>query len=79
VLAPGDVSIHHCLTVHSSTRNRSGRARRTIILRMFDADCRLVSTRLPMGAERYFRTDNHGRLATSAFPLVHAGAAKIHT
>lgn len=76
VLAPGDVSIHHCLTVHSSTHNRSSRARRTIILRIFDADCRLVSARLPQGAERYFPTDKHGRLSTDEFPLVHVGGAK---
>ena len=73
VLAPGDVSIHHCLTVHSSARNRSDRARRTIILRLFDADCRLVATRLPKGAMRYFPADKNGHLAADAFPLVHAG------
>ena len=36
VLEPGDVSIHHCLTLHGSGPNRSGQPRRTIILRMFD-------------------------------------------
>jgi ectoine hydroxylase-related dioxygenase (phytanoyl-CoA dioxygenase family) len=74
VLKPGDVSIHHCLTVHSSAPNRSDRARRTIILRFFDADCRLVATRLPLAARRYFPADRDGHLAADAFPLVHAGA-----
>jgi ectoine hydroxylase-related dioxygenase (phytanoyl-CoA dioxygenase family) len=71
VLAPGDVSVHHCLTLHSSTPNRSDRARRTIILRMFDADCCLVVRRLPKEARRYFPADNDGHLAVGAFPLVH--------
>jgi ectoine hydroxylase-related dioxygenase (phytanoyl-CoA dioxygenase family) len=70
VLEPGDVSIHHCLTLHGSGPNRSGHARRTIILRMFDADCRLDATRLPTGAEEYFPTESDGSLATSAFPVV---------
>jgi hypothetical protein len=70
VLEPGDVSIHHCLTVHGSGPNRIGQPRRTIILRMFDGDCRLDATRLPKGAESYFPTDADGGLATSAFPVV---------
>jgi len=70
VLEPGDVSIHHCLTLHGSGPNRSGQPRRTIILRMFDGDCRLDVSRLPAGAESYFPTDAAGGLATSAFPIV---------
>ena len=70
VLGPGDVSIHHCLTLHGSGPNRSGQPRRTIILRMFDGDCRLDASRLPAGAESYFPTDAQGGLATSAFPVV---------
>jgi ectoine hydroxylase-related dioxygenase (phytanoyl-CoA dioxygenase family) len=70
VLEAGDVSIHHCLTVHGSGPNRSGQPRRTIILRMFDGDCRLDHARLPQGAESYFPTTIDGQLATSAFPLV---------
>ena len=65
-IAPGDVSIHHCLTLHGSGPNRSGRPRRTIILPMFDSDCRLDAARLPKGAEHYFPTDGDGALATSA-------------
>jgi ectoine hydroxylase-related dioxygenase (phytanoyl-CoA dioxygenase family) len=71
VLAAGDVSIHHCLTLHGSAPNTSARPRRTIILRMFDADCRLDPAKLPPGAESYFPTDAEGHLATSSFPLVH--------
>ena len=67
-LEPGDVTIHHCLTLHGSGPNRSQRARKTIILRMFDGDCRLDPTRLPLGAEAHFPTDETGRLATWAFP-----------
>jgi phytanoyl-CoA hydroxylase len=70
-LEPGDVSIHHCLTLHGSPRNTSDRARRTIILRMFDAACTVDRTRLPAGAEAYFPTDANGHLDTTAFPLVH--------
>ena len=70
VLAAGDVSIHHCLTLHGSEPNTSARPRRTIILRMFDADCRLDAAKLPPGAEAYFPTDADGHLATSAFPIV---------
>jgi phytanoyl-CoA hydroxylase len=70
VLEPGDISIHHCLTLHGSGPNVSGHPRRTIILRLFDADCRLDAARLPAGAESYFPTDPDGRLATPAFPLV---------
>jgi ectoine hydroxylase-related dioxygenase (phytanoyl-CoA dioxygenase family) len=70
-LAPGDVSIHHCLTLHGSPPNRSDRPRRTIILRMFDGDCRLDAARLPPGAEKHFPLDRDGSLAASAFPLVH--------
>ena len=66
-LEPGDVS---CLTVHGSGANPSADPRRTIILRMFDADCRLDATRLPDHVRGYFPTDAAGGLATSAFPIV---------
>ncbi|MEO8840261.1 MAG: phytanoyl-CoA dioxygenase family protein [Kofleriaceae bacterium] len=69
-LEPGDVSIHHCLTVHGSGPNHAAAPRRTIILRMFDADCRLDATRMPEHVRGYFPTDANGRLATSAFPIV---------
>jgi len=70
-LEPGDVSIHHCLTLHGSGANPSERPRKTIILRMFDAACRLDRSRLPPGSEAYFPVDADGHLAASAFPVVH--------
>jgi ectoine hydroxylase-related dioxygenase (phytanoyl-CoA dioxygenase family) len=68
VLEPGDISIHHCLTLHGSPVNRSSRPRRTIILRMFDSTCRLDATRLPPGAAEHFPLDPDGGLAVAAFP-----------
>ncbi|MGE0401012.1 MAG: phytanoyl-CoA dioxygenase family protein [Kofleriaceae bacterium] len=70
-LEPGDISIHHCLTLHGSAPNTSARPRRTIILRMFDAACVIDRARLPAGAEAYFPTDAAGHLDPSAFPIVH--------
>ena len=70
-LAPGDVSIHHCLTLHGSAPNPSPRPRRTILLRMFDGACTLDRSKLPPGAEDYFPTDAAGHLDPSAFPVVH--------
>ncbi len=70
-LAPGDVSIHHCLTLHGSAPNASARPRRTILLRMFDGACTLDRSKLPPGAEDYFPTDADGHLDRSAFPVVH--------
>lgn len=69
-LEPGDVTIHHCLAVHGSGPNRADTARRTIILRMFDAACRLDRARLPPGADAYFPCDDAGHLATERFPVV---------
>jgi len=76
VLAPGDVSIHHCLTTHGSGINRSEEPRRTIILRMFDASCRFDATRVPEHARSYFPTDTDGGLATHAFPIVFSAASR---
>lgn len=70
-LAPGDVSLHHCLTLHRSGENRSAHARKTLITRLFDDDCRLVRERLPAGAAAYFPADDDGRLADAAFPVVY--------
>ncbi|MFA7431380.1 MAG: phytanoyl-CoA dioxygenase family protein [Rhodospirillaceae bacterium] len=38
VLAPGDVSFHHCLTIHGSNENVAGRPRRMLTLQYRAAD-----------------------------------------
>jgi ectoine hydroxylase-related dioxygenase (phytanoyl-CoA dioxygenase family) len=73
-LAPGDLSIHHCLTLHGSAENRSPHTRKTLITRLFDTSCRLVRDRLPAGAEAYFPVDDHGHLAAPAFPVIYRAA-----
>lgn len=67
-LAPGDISIHHCLTLHRSGDNRSDAARKTLVTRIFDASCTLRPERLPAGAAAHFPTTATGHLAESAFP-----------
>lgn len=67
----GDVTIHHCLTLHGSGNNTSARPRKTIITHLFSGDCRLVSERLPRGARHQF-TDGKGisprRRSPTLFP-----------
>jgi hypothetical protein len=70
-LQPGDLSLHHCLTLHSSLPNTSARARKTIIAHVFDDACRLQRDRLPAGAEAHFTADAEGRLAESIFPTLY--------
>ena len=70
-LSPGDLSIHHCLTLHRSGENHSKQTRKTLITRLFDASCQLVRDRLPPGAESYFPVEGDGTLADSAFPIVY--------
>lgn len=70
LLEPGDVSLHHCLTLHGSGPNRGDQPRRTILLRMFDGRCRLDVTRLPTGADAHFPRELDGRLSTSSFPIM---------
>jgi ectoine hydroxylase-related dioxygenase (phytanoyl-CoA dioxygenase family) len=69
-LRAGDVSLHHCLTLHGSAANASERPRKTLILRYFDADCRLLPDRLPPGAADAFPLDGDGALAEALFPTV---------
>ena len=71
-LSPGDLSIHHCLTLHRSGENRSHAARKTLVTRMFDGSCRLVRERLPASAAMYFPVDENNCLAESAFPVVYS-------
>lgn len=64
----GDVTIHHCLTLHGSGANTSARPRKTVIAHLIDADSRVARDRLPAGAAPYFPLEADGRLAASAFP-----------
>jgi ectoine hydroxylase-related dioxygenase (phytanoyl-CoA dioxygenase family) len=71
-LAPGDLSLHHCLTLHGSLENRSRAARKTLIARMFDGECRLVRSRLPSpAASVWFPTDASDHLSPDAFPILY--------
>ncbi len=70
-LAPGDVSLHHCLTFHGSQENRSARPRKTLAVRIMDAECRLVPSRLPSPElAPHFPTDAGGHLTGPAFPIL---------
>jgi ectoine hydroxylase-related dioxygenase (phytanoyl-CoA dioxygenase family) len=69
-LEAGDLSIHHCLTLHYSGPNASAWARKTLITRMFDSECRLLPERLPPGAASYFPADERGHLSEHAFPIL---------
>ena len=73
-LQPGDATIHHCLTFHSSSENRTARTRATLVLRAFDASCRCRPDRVPAGAARHFPVDARGGLSESAFPLIYDAA-----
>lgn len=68
-LAPGDVSFHHCLTLHGSGPNRSERPRRTLGFHLFDGACRLdvEGLRDPAHAA-FFETDDEGHLVGQRFP-----------
>lgn len=71
-LEPGDISIHHSLTFHCSQENPSARPRKTLAVRLVDGEVRLIPQRLPSpDLAPYFPTDSDGRLADSAFPLLH--------
>jgi hypothetical protein len=69
-LAPGDVSIHHCLTHHGSFENTSETLQRTIVTHLFDGACRLLPDRLPDHAIPYFETSATGHLSPRSFPVL---------
>jgi ectoine hydroxylase-related dioxygenase (phytanoyl-CoA dioxygenase family) len=79
-LAPGDVSLHHCLTLHGSDESRSATPRRTIVTHLVAGACRVVPERLPSAeALRHFQTDATGRLAGDRFPTLHRrGRRQVH-
>lgn len=68
-LAPGDVSIHHCLTLHGSGPNHSEYARRTLGFQIFDGACRLnVAALADPSHAAYFELDGDGHLIGESFP-----------
>jgi ectoine hydroxylase-related dioxygenase (phytanoyl-CoA dioxygenase family) len=69
-LAPGDVSIHHCLTHHGSFENASDTLQRTIVTHLIDGACRLLPDRLPGHAIDYFDTSADGHLSPRSFPVL---------
>jgi ectoine hydroxylase-related dioxygenase (phytanoyl-CoA dioxygenase family) len=70
-LEPGDVSVHHCLTFHASHENRSAGPRKTLVVRLMDAACRLEPSRLPSPeAAPHFPVDAEGHLTGASFPVV---------
>jgi phytanoyl-CoA hydroxylase len=69
-LQPGDVTLHHCLTFHASGDNSSDEPRKTIVVRLFDAECRIEPSRLLPEAAARFPTDDAGRLVGDDYPLV---------
>ena len=71
-LQPGDVSLHHCLTFHSSGPNPAGAPRKTLAMRLVDADVPLHLERLSTAeAKARVPVDAEGLLAESVFPLVY--------
>jgi phytanoyl-CoA hydroxylase len=69
-LAPGDVSIHHCLTHHGSFENTSETLQRTLVTHIVDGACRLLPDRLPDHAIQYFDTSADGHLSPASFPVL---------
>jgi hypothetical protein len=70
-LEPGDISLHHCLTFHGSEENLSAGPRKTLVVRILDAGCRLVPSRLPSAElAPHFPTDAGGHLTGPAFPIL---------
>jgi Phytanoyl-CoA dioxygenase (PhyH) len=67
----GDVTIHHCLTLHGSYRNASRQPRKAVVAHVFDGDCTVVPGRLPPHAAHRFTTDDRGRLGP-AFRTLYA-------
>jgi hypothetical protein len=69
-LAPGDLSVHHCLTFHASGKNTSATTRRTLAMRYLDGACRLVPDRLAPHLQAIFTADDDGHLTGPLFPLL---------
>ncbi len=71
-LAPGDVSIHHCLTLHRSVaaNGDAARAQDPHHARLFDSACTLRRERLPAGYAAHFPVDEAGHLSRAVFPIL---------
>ncbi len=70
-LAPGDVSLHSCLTFHGSRANPSDVTRKTLAIRFMDGACRLLPERLPAPELRaIFTSDDDGHLTGVWFPVL---------
>ena len=73
----GDVTIHHCLTLHGSDDNMSDRPRKTVVTHVFSSSCTLIRERLPAGAQDQFTTNDEGRLTPPLFPTLHSSPSAI--
>jgi phytanoyl-CoA hydroxylase len=69
-LAPGDISVHHCFTVHRSGANGTTAPRKTLVAHVLDADGRVVEDRLPEHVRGHFHLDAQGRLPDAQFPTL---------
>jgi len=69
-LEPGDVSLHHCLTLHASGPNRSTSTRKTLAIRYVDPACTVDPARVPHDAAARVPFDDAMHLSTDAYPLV---------
>ena len=76
-LAPGDVSVHHCLTYHGSGVNRTAAPRKTLVVRLMDAECRRSDAPLPEAIRAHFPVDAAGRLSTTRFPVTYERPAGL--
>jgi len=65
----GDVTIHHCLTLHGSYRNLSLQPRKAVVAHVFDGDCTVVPGRLPRHAADRFTIDDQGHLGPAFHTL----------
>ena len=66
----GDVTIHHCLTLHGSGDNHSGGPRKAIVTHLFSGACRLVRDRVPAAYQQNFDSDADGHLTETGFPTL---------
>ena len=62
-LEPGDISVHHCKTLHGSLANATSSARKTIVCHVFDGNSVFDASRLPdPTVAEHFDVDEDGHL-----------------